>query len=146
MDRRFRKKMEGYLARRERIALDTFAKLDITSWFDFWHEHPDFDLKANRAKKMVATLTYSLLKEMERLVSERTEPIQVWATLCENTGDNAIFVHSPNPNGTSFPYSFEGVEWGVEEPPEAVGLLDQAHEIGKAKYQDEAVYYIRQRA
>jgi hypothetical protein len=146
MDRRFKKRIERYLAERERIALDQFANLDMTSWFDYWHEHPDFKIKANRAKSMVANLTYSLLKEMEQLASERTDPIQIWATLCENTGNNAIYVHSHNPNGTPFPYTFEGVRWGVTEPPEAVGLIDQAHEFGKREYEDEVVYYIRQKA
>lgn len=146
MDRRFQKRIERYLAERERIALDHFEELDMASWFDFWHEHPDFKFKANRAKTLVANLTYSLLKKLELLASERTEPIQIWATLCENTGNNAIYVHSPNPNGAPFPYSFEGVVWGVAEPPEAIGLLDQTHEIGKSDYDDEMVYFIRQRA
>lgn len=146
MDRRFEKRIARYLSERERLALERIAKLDMTSWFDFWHEHPDFKVRANRAKPMVATLTYSLLKKTESLASTRAQPIQIWATLCENTGDNAIYVHSPNPNGTPFPYVFDGVEWGAKEPPEAVGLVDEAHELGKGVFENEIVYFIRQRA
>lgn len=146
MDRRFEKRIARYLAERERVALEHLAKPDMASWFDFWHEHPDFKVKANRAKTMVATLTCSLLKKAESLASKRTQPIQIWATLCENTGDNAIYIHSPNPNGTPFPYAFDGVEWGVKQPPEAVGLVDEAHEFGKRVSENEVIYFIRQRA
>lgn len=145
MDRRFQKRIKRYLAERERITLDNIEKLDITGWFDLWHAHPDFKMKGNKARNMVAEVTYSLLNKMELLALKREEPIQLWATLRENTGDNAIYMHSKNPNGTPFPYAFEGVEWGVAEPPEAAGLIDNTHEIGKIEYEDEVVYFIRQR-
>jgi len=146
MDRRFQKRIAGYLAKREKAVSDHIAQLNVNGWFDFWHDHPDMKCRANRAKSMVALLTYTLLQKAEGLCKDREAPIQVWATLCENTGDNAVFLHTANPNGTPFPYGFEGVEWGVSEPPEARGLIRSSHEVGRRQYDNETVYFIRKRA
>ena len=121
------------------------AELDAEEWFEYWHAHPDLWGKANRAKPMVALLTYKLLQHAESLVCARKDPVQVWATLCENTADNSIFIHSPNPNGTPFPESFAGVEWGAAEPLEAKGLLKSTHEVGRLVREGEVVYFIRAR-
>jgi hypothetical protein len=146
MDRRFQKRITHYLAQQERKGIEALAKLDMTGWFDFWHTHIDWKSKANRAKPMVAKITYSLLQQAEALAEKRHDSIQVWATLCEDTGNNAVYFHSLNPNGTAYPYSFDGVEWGISEPPEAENLLNSTHEIGRCQYTNEVVYIIRKRA
>ena len=145
MDRRFQKRIARYLTRQERNASTAISRLDMASWFDLYHTHLDWKSKANRAKPMVALLTYKLLQQAEASAESRREPIQVWATLCENTGDNAIYLHSQNPNQTEFPYTFDGVEWGVTEPPEAQGIINSTHEIGRRIYDSGAVYFIRRK-
>ncbi len=120
------------------------AALDADGWFDYWHAHPDILGRANRARPMVASLTCRLLQQAEERVSSRRDPVQVWATLCENTANNAVYIHSPNPNGTPFPNVFAGVAWGVE-PVEDMGLVTSGHEIGKWVHEGEVVYFIRAR-
>ena len=146
MDRRFEKRITRYLAEREASCNSHIDRLDMSSWFSYWHTHPDMKCRANKARVLVASLTYKLLLRVEARCVQREEPIQVWATLCENTGNYGIFLHSPNPNGTPYPYEYEGVVWGSEVLEEAQGVVDSVHEIGKVKYGDETVYIIRKRA
>lgn len=150
MDRRFKKKMEQYWKKEREKSIREIHSLDIDSWFDYWHTHPDWNFKGNRSNEMkawVASITIDLLGVIEDVTESESSRLQVWATLCENTGDNAIYIHSENPNGTPYPHEFVNVEWGVSEPVEAEGLINQnTHEIGRAKYEEEIVYYLRKRA
>ncbi|HPF58404.1 MAG TPA: hypothetical protein PK820_06370 [Candidatus Competibacteraceae bacterium] len=95
----------------------------------------------------MASYTYDLLNVVEEATKSQINRLQVWAILCEDTGNNAIFIHSENPNGKPYPYGFENVVWGVPEPTEAKGLVNRnIHEFGKAKYEEEIVYYIRKKS
>ena len=150
MDRRYHKRMENYWLREERKSIMHFSRLDLTSWFDYWHTHPDWKAKGNKSlgdRVAVASQTYKLLNHAETLLKSRGPSVQCWATFCESTTDNAIYIHSQNPNGSPFPYQFDGIQWGVEPPQEAASLIDlQKHEIGKFDYTDCIVYAIRARA
>jgi len=145
IDRRFRKRMARYLAEREKRSLEALADLEIEEWFDFWHLHPDFKMRGNRVRPMVAALTLRLLEKAESLVAGRRDPIQVWAQLCENTGYTAVYLHSPNPNGTEYPHAFDGVEWGIAEPEELRGLIPPTHELGLQMWDGEKIHVIRKR-
>ncbi|MEQ1531696.1 MAG: hypothetical protein ABL925_20480 [Methylococcales bacterium] len=106
MNRRYQKRMSAYWIRKKRKALKAFDRLDMSSWFDFWHTHPDWKSKGNRyleTRAMVAKLTYELLTYAENLAQFRNKPIQIFASICEDTGNNAVYVHTENPNGTIFP-------------------------------------------
>ena len=118
----------------------------MKSWFDLWHTHLDWKSKAGRARTQVSQLTYKIRLQAEELATTRSESIQLWATVCEDTGNNAIYVHSQNPNGTPYPYPFDGVKWDVPAPPELQGIVRNTHEIGCARYIKEIVYVIRKRA
>ncbi len=150
MDRRYRKKMERYWEKERSKALADIHSLDIESWFDFWHMHPDWKFKGNRdseTRAWVTSITYNLLQEVEATIQSQAERLQVWATICENTGDNSIIIHSENPNNTSFPYEFTDTKWGVDSTPDIDGIINHAtHEIGKKVYEDEVIYYIRKKA
>jgi hypothetical protein len=145
MDRRYLKKISRYVAERERIATQSLSELDVDDWFDYWHLHPDIKFKGNRVKPIFAQLTYKLLQQAEALTQHRSMSIQAWAVLDENTGYNAVYLHSANPNGSPFPRNFEEVEWGVAAPPEVEGIIKPSHEVGRAVYEEGPCYYIRRR-
>ncbi len=134
MDRRYRKRMARHWLSEERRAIASIERLDVETWFDLWHTHPDWDGKGNRCpenRAAVAEMTYRLLRFAEQRIAARKEPIQVFATICADTADNAVYLHSGNPNGTPFPHPFEGVRWGVAAPAELSGIFDAAlHEVG----------------
>ena len=124
--------------------------LGTNNWFDLWHTHPDWKSKGNRFPEnrvAVAQLTYHLLQYAENITIPRNLAIQIWASVCEDTGNNAVYLHTENPNGTPFPYQFEGVEWGVSGPLEIRTIINKSmHEIGRIRYADETVYIIRKKA
>lgn len=150
MDRRYSKRMEVYWAGQFRSAICTLDHVNFQSWFDLWHTHIDWKSKGNRyleQRRRAATLTYdAFLYALER-AETRVEPIQVWAQFFENTGDNAVYVHTKNPNGTRFPFEFDETEWRVSTPSdlEHISLAPQL-ELGKMTYQGETSYVLRERA
>jgi len=150
MDRRYRKKMQNYWDKRWKVALSELQEIDIESWFDFWHVHPDWYFKGNRDSEMrawVVTITYDFLKVVETFTEAQQDRLQVWASIAEDTGNNAVFIHSENPNGTDFPYDFSSAQWGVELTQELSGIVDlSTHELGKASIKNEVVYFIRKKA
>lgn len=150
MDRRYKKRMEVYWVREKQRSIASIDLLDFNSWFDEWHTHPDWKAKGNRfgeSRALVAKHTYELLYYAETRAKSRANDIQLWATICRDTRDNAVYVHTKNPNGTPYPYAFEGVQWGIDMPEELRGVVDlTSHEIGKASYSGEDVYFIRRKA
>jgi hypothetical protein len=147
MDRRFQKRMERYLSARIRACSASVRSLDPEVWFDLWHIHPDFKARANRAAPMAADATFQLLQVAVTFFSSRTTPIQMFATLCDNTGNNAVYLHSPNPNGTKFPHIVDGAVWGGEHPSRLSSVvISNAFEVGCIDHTSEVVHIIRPRA
>lgn len=148
MDRRYKKRMTFYWDRERKKSFEAIGALDFSTWFDLWHTHPDWKCKGNRYiedRITVAKMTYDLLKYAEDLAGNRE--IQIFATICEDTGSNAVYFHTKNPNSTPFPFDFNSkVEWGVTTPSVLENIVDLViHEIGKAKYDDEIEYIIRKK-
>lgn len=125
---------------------DTLEDLDVNGWFDLWHTHIDWDSKANAARHLVAEALLRILRYLEDRLRSRQEPIQAWAALCENTGDSAVYLHSPNPNGQPFPYAFQGVEWNIPSPADLLGIDRSLLDVGQAEYDGEVVVFVRRRA
>ncbi len=149
MDHRYQKRMSVYWSRDLKKELKAFDRLDTSSWFDLWHTHPDWKSKGNRFpenRAIVAKITYQLLIYAECLFQSRSQPVQIFASICEDTGNNAVYIHSENPNGTPFPYEFSDTVWDVPEPLELFGIVDnQIHQIGLQKFSNESVYVVRKR-
>jgi hypothetical protein len=92
---------------------------------------------------MAASATYALLQYAEHLASVRNDEIQVFGTLCENTGDNAVFLHSANPNGTPFPVEFSEVQWDVSLPKELADIVNpDRHQVGVQTFEDGSLQYL----
>lgn len=149
MDRRFRKKMELYWAKEWNKTLREIQELDFEDWFDFWHTHPDWNFKGNRDNEMkswVNSITYKVLNEIELHAKEQRNRVQIWATICEDTGNNAVFIHSKNPNGTQYPYDFSDVQWDIDTPEEIKDIVNHSeHEVGKSIIDNEVIFYIRKK-
>ncbi|GAB3361929.1 hypothetical protein [Lysobacter tyrosinilyticus] len=150
MDRRYRKRMQAYWARAEARGRRNIDRLDLTSWFDYWHTHVDWYGRGNTRPENgpeIAATTVRLLQHLEMLAKDRSEPIQLWATLCGNTMDNAVYAHSQNPNGSPYPHDYHAVTWDPPVPDwVAAAVPSGTHQIGMANYDGEVVYLVRQRA
>jgi len=149
MDRRFGKRIVAYLDKHYAQAIEHTNSRDIFGWFDLWHTHIDWKSKCNRfpeTRAIVARMTYELLLATERhfapRFTPRREPIQIFALISEDTGSNAVYVHTPNPNGTPYPCELSNVDWDVEAPVEFAEFVDQSiHEIGTGQ----SSHFIRRR-
>ncbi len=83
------------------------------SWFDFWHTHVDWKGHGNNSWE--ARLPY--LKELVRVFNELKSKLkqypkdyQLWMLIDEqDSGEDAVYIHSPNPNEENFPLVVENV-------------------------------------
>jgi hypothetical protein len=100
---------------------ETAAWLDPAGWYDLWHDHPDWDAEGNETdehRSVVASETIRLMKLLEGRLAKRPEPWQVFASFATATiEDAAVYVHTPNPNGTPFPHSFDDFVCAKAVPP-----------------------------
>lgn len=148
MDRRYRKRMQAYWARAEARGRRSIDRLDLTSWFDYWHTHVDWYGRGNSRSENIpeiAAATVRLPHYLEMAASGRSEPIQIWATLCGNTMDNAVCAHSKNPNGTVYPHDFPGVTWDSPVPDWVADAVPNTHQVGTTSSGGEVVYLVRRR-
>jgi len=130
----------------DRAGHRSLVSLDFEGWFDFWHTHPDWKGRGNRCREnreAEIRLGYKLLEAAQVLCAGAPRKIQAWLTVCPNSFDDAVYLHSGNPNGTPFPYEFEGVEWDNKEHPLINSIVDKAiYKIGKVQSDSEDVFIV----
>ena len=101
-----------------------FAKMD---WCDLWHQHLDPEGFGSlgwmhRRRHLSALLTALSRARIE--LTGASKPYQLFAIINRyDAGDDAIFVHTKNPNGTQFPIMHEGDVVSLL-PPFLAGLVD----------------------
>jgi hypothetical protein len=141
--------MQAYWARAEARGRRTIDALDKAGWFDDWHTHIDWRGRGNARPENVpeiAAVAVRLLHRLENATEDRSEPIQLWATLCGNTMNSAVHAHSQNPNGSAFPHDFHDVAWDSPVPDWLSAVVPRdTHQIGMAESGDERVYLVRKR-
>lgn len=127
-------------------------KVDIANrvWFDLWHHHIDWegfgDLSWLHKRRHLAILLRTLTKARLELQSSGM-PYQLFATVhTYESASNAVYVHTPNPNGTQFPCELSG------QPLEAMPAL-LAGRVDPTQYQvlaslhaEDTTYVIQLRA
>lgn len=129
MDRRYRKKMERYWDKMRDRALRSLSNLDTTGWFDYWHCHIDWQAKGDKEpenRERAIELGYEVLKMAGEIASKVKGPIQYWWFIHESSGEDAVYLHTPNNNGSPFPCDFEGISWGEHGHPKLVQIVDHA--------------------
>lgn len=148
MDKRYQKRIERYWTKMEHKATEIFSNIDVDEWFDYWHTHLDWEGKGNvrpENRGRALTLTYQFLKLAEGLTQHRNNEVQCFAIVKPNTGDNAVYLHSANPNGTPFPHPYLDVQWGVTNAA-FIDVIDfTTHEVGVFGNTSEHTYFVRKR-
>jgi hypothetical protein len=115
-----RRYFRALAARAESFHID----LPETSWYDLWHTHFDLNGFGRRSPRHRYPHVAALFTAFGRVLDQAKEakrPLQVFVSIapaaeCEQ---DALYIHTPNQNGTAFPYQFKGVVWDVK-PPEIV--------------------------
>ena len=102
---------------REAEEFDPWSSSD--DWWDFWHYHADWPGWGNRGwryrRSHLAALA-TVFKTICNGAHRFSTPFQTWIVIDgEDAGQDATFLHTPNPNGTEFPMTLTEAEWGVSE-------------------------------
>ena len=119
-------------------------------WCDLWHTHVDWQGAGNHGIQERREFLNQLLRlflAVETHTESWTKPKQQWVVIHENDSrEDAVYLHTWNPNRDNYPYAFDGVEWNTDLPGWLDGLIDiQAYECGRRCVDGETTYWIRRR-
>jgi hypothetical protein len=118
------------------------------SWFDFWHIHLDFSGIGNESVKVrrehikaQITLYKNILKQLKTF----EKPFQSWICIHEeDTGSDAVYIHTRNPNDDYFPHSVYELNWNCSIPNTFRDLIDlNEFNVGYYKSDLEEIYFIQ---
>jgi hypothetical protein len=118
------------------------------SWFDLWHTHLDFygfgnnSLKIRREHiKAHIALYKGLLEKLQTF----EKPYQSWIELVdEDTGLDAVYIHTPNPNEDNFPIKIENLNWDCIIPKYFRDLINpKEFNVGHYKQESINIYIIQ---
>jgi hypothetical protein len=121
---------------------------NLNSWFDMWHHHIDWNgdgkLSALHHQFHLWAI-FRTLRRYENLVQSRREPCQVFAYVNEQSPENdAVYIHTANPNGTTFPMEPEVKEWLKQLPfwlSRHISLIN--YRVGVNTYEGEKYYFVQ---
>jgi hypothetical protein len=89
-------------------------------WFDLWHAHPDWEGHGNRSwedRRRHLEAGFLMFRRVLAQLRDWPVPHQVWLVIdAIDSAQDAVYVHTPNPNADNFPYSFDHVSWEVPVP------------------------------
>jgi hypothetical protein len=148
-----RKKLRGgrrYFARLERWPETVRVSLTADNWYDLWHLHPDFHgwtWRGGRARRAHLRVLFAALDRVVTEVGPAEHPVQVFVHVSrDDPPSDAIYVHTPNPNTTPFPFRFEGCTFGEPPPAWFAPFVDSSRmEVGTAQSPDGPLYLIAPR-
>ena len=114
--------------------------LDASRWFDLWHVHPDQVAGVGRWAALRAAWA-----KVEAAGRAAGRPWQSWVLIDPaDARDDAVYLHTPNPNRDNFPYAFEDVSWGAEPPTWLGELVDPLTvELGRSEHDGASLYWVR---
>lgn len=93
---------------------DLFVLEPEPDW-DFWHYHADWRGWGNLGWKHRGPHLQALCTVFRKICEARDRfptPFQAWIILQDNAGEDATYLHTPNPRGT-FPVVLTDAEWGT---------------------------------
>jgi hypothetical protein len=126
----------------------TFSiRMDKKHWCDLYHEHFDWDGKGNASKTDRVKHLNALFRALRRTrveLSTYGRPYQLFAYIdLDNSANDALYVHTPNPNGTPFPNPIESISVVVQAPPVVAARINVAeYEVRRCTSVNERVLYV----
>jgi len=115
--RRFRGKRR-YFDGVRRAANEFKVELTGENWFDHWHYHADWPGWGNHGERYRRPHLEALATVYRKVASAgktAERPFQSWISIQQDAGQDAVYIHTPNENGTAFPTELDWVEWGTRD-------------------------------
>ncbi|MCA9645191.1 MAG: hypothetical protein H6718_28790 [Polyangiaceae bacterium] len=113
-----RRKLRGkraYFERVRRRANGLVIAPGPGQWWDLWHYHADWCGWGNRGWRWREPHLRALCRVFARIAASEaafTTPFQIWILLDgSDAGQDATFLHTPNPNAANFPLAAQGIDW-----------------------------------
>lgn len=132
--------------RRLRRQADTFA-VHPTSWYDLMHWHADWwglgNLRWRERREHLAAV-FTMFRRLIDETSNWTTPHQVWLAIDPyDSSQDAVYLHTRNPNEENFPYQFEGVTWGANVPERLREFITEpSWEFGRGEHPSYTTYFV----
>lgn len=116
-------------------------------WFEFWHTHLDWDGAGNaspEARRPYLKALFDLLQRLQQRLPSFPKPCQIWLFIDESdSGQDAVYLHSPNPNRDNFPLDFGFVDFSAECPAWIIEFVPaDRYRVGRDVREGEVVYFI----
>ena len=136
-----------YYAELKRRSRAFAVRMDKKEWCDLHHEHFDWDGKGNAGRVHRVRHLNALFRAFRRARVELDaygRPYQLFAYVdLRNSADDALYVHTPNPNGTTFPNPIESVSASVPAPPILAARVDATqYDVRRYENLNESIYYV----
>lgn len=118
-------------------------------WYDLWHQHFDcrgYSRRSGRARTRHLEALFTAFRRTVAQANAAGRPVQVFVSIAPDcvSEQDALYVHTPNPNGTPFPHPFDDVQWGMAAPPRLRAFLQNATwEIGVTTKRGERWWVVR---
>lgn len=118
-------------------------------WFDLWHTHVDWRGEGNEqpeVRRRCARVLFDAWEQLQMRAAGRPGLWQSWLVFdTTDAGQDAVYLHTPNPNRDNFAYRFEGVTWGAVPPTWLAEFLTGDFEIGRSEYGGVELYWVRRK-
>jgi hypothetical protein len=122
---------------------------DSGEWFDLWHTHVDWHGEGNARPELRRECIRSLFVAWRRIDTFAAGlgcPWQSWLLFdAVDSGQDAVYLHTPNPNRDNFPYRFEEATWGMSPPSWLVEFITGDLEVGQSEFKGQPLYWVRRR-
>jgi hypothetical protein len=109
--RRAFREQRRYFRRVHRLAAAWSPVIEPAAWWQAWHYHADWPGWGNRRHRWRREHLRALCRVFRTIVDARDRfatPFQAWIQLDhDDAGQDATFLHTPNPHATPFPLSFD---------------------------------------
>jgi hypothetical protein len=120
----------------------------VWDWFDLWHTHVDWRGEGNGRPDIRRECVRELFAAWSRIESlaaaDLKRPWQSWLIFdTADSGQDAVYLHTSNPNRDNYPYRFEGVTWGADPPHWLAEFLTDTMEVGRSEFEGGELFWVR---
>jgi hypothetical protein len=117
------------------------VNLEAKKWCDLWHTHFDWDGEGDAGWVIRRQYLNALLRALSRARRELAKaniPYQLFAAIYpRSSGEDALYVHTANPNSTEFPIQFDDADEVQSLPPLLASRIDRGlYRVLKTKQGD----------
>ena len=98
----------------------TRLQVQESGWFDRMHWHVDWPGLGNvswRERRSHLIALFAMFRDVQHKTAAWLAPHQCWLQInAVDSSQDAVYLHTPNPNNGDFPIGFEWVQWDAHVP------------------------------